>query len=139
MSREVILLNNHKKVIDISDMSSVAFFGNDYHFFPSRSPEFDISSDDYGGIVKYKGKPLGVIGVPSSVTGDDSIRVISLFNMDCDHPETGTESSRVVMRNSDGSFMSHTSEFTGPYWNSNNSGPTTYNPPFIDGWHDHNV
>ena len=139
MSREVILLNNHKKVIDISGMDSVAFFGNEYHFLPSRIQTFDISSDDYGGVVCFQGNPLGVIGVPSSVTGDDSIRVISLFNMDYDHPETGTESSRVTMRNSDASFIAYKTEFTGPYWDNNNSGPTTYNPPFIDGWHDHNV
>jgi len=58
--------------------------------------------------------------------------------MDYDHPETGTESSRVTMRNSDGSFLSHKSEFTGPYWDNSNY-RTDYTPPFVDGWHDHNV
>ena len=90
MSREVILLNNHKKVIDISDMGSIAFLGNDYHFFSSRIPTFDISSDDYGGIVTFKGKPFGVIGVPSSVTGDDSIRIMSVALMSGLNPKNGS-------------------------------------------------
>lgn len=142
MSRPVIIRNGNKSVLNVKDKSKkYIFFGNLYHqYFSSLNIlTFDISVNDYGGIVLYENNPIGVIGVPSSVTGDESIRIISIFNMTLDTPETGTSSTEYKMKNPDGSFLSHISEFTGPFWDNNNKGPTTYNPPFIDGWHDYNV
>jgi len=114
-----------------------AFLGDDNFIFKKISSSFDISVDDYGGVVIYKDNPIGVIGVPSSVTGDGSIRIISIFNMDPNLPEVGTTSDD-TFKCPDESFLNYNALFTGPYVDNNNS-LNSYNPPFVDGWHDHSV
>lgn len=141
MSRPVIIRNGSKSIQNISDKSDKLIeLGNQYHiYFNSLDiPCFDISIDDYGGVVTIKNKPIGVIGVPSSVTGDNSIRVISLFNMDYNNPDSGTSSTDLTMRHPDEYFLNYKSLFTGPRI-SNNNKVTSYTGTFVDGWHDHNV
>ena len=139
------MLNNHKKVIDISGMGSAAMFGDDYHFLPSRIPTFDLTSESIGGIVTYKNKPFGVVGVDASITGDGSIRIMSINNMSIKYLKTGTSS--LTFNDTYGNLMNcctHYNDFssTNPPLNtySNMSVPSTINSSnFEDGWARHKI
>ena len=95
MSRPVIIRNGSNPVINVKDKSEKLIrLGSQYHIYMKNLdiPTFDLSSESIGGIVTYKDKPFGIVGVDSTITGDNSIRVISLANMSGLHPKTGSTS-----------------------------------------------
>ena len=93
MSRPVIIRNGSNSVINVKDKTGKLIeFGNQYHvYFGSLDiPSFDLTSESIGGIVTYKNKPFGVVGVDSTITGDNSIRVISIALMSGNDPKNGS-------------------------------------------------
>lgn len=95
MSRPVIIKNGLKTVINVKDKDEKAMhFGHNYHlvFNDLKVYSFDVSDDSPGGIVTHKGNPFGIVGIPSSVTGDQSIRILSIHNMSIKTPDDGSDS-----------------------------------------------
>lgn len=93
MTRPVYILNKNKKVKDIGAQEKTVFFGSDYHFTAINIPTFDLTSENPGGIVTYKNQLFGVVVVPQSITGDNSIRIMSVPLMSGLHPQTGSYST----------------------------------------------
>lgn len=65
--------------------------GENYHFIPSRTPVFSLTSEQPGGIVTYKNKLFGIVAVPSSICGENSVRIISIPVMSIKTPKYGSK------------------------------------------------
>lgn len=148
MSRPVLIFNGSNKVKDFSGMGSCARIGNSYHFTPDRVHTFNLTSEDIGGIVTYKGNPFGVVGVPASITGDGSIRIMSIALMAIKNLKYGDTSGNP--NSTIGSLMNCCTRYdnygsTNPPLNSYISNyklslPTTINSSnFVDGWARHKI
>lgn len=93
MSRPILIRNGNKPIKNVKDKSEKLIeFGNQYHvYFGSLDiPSFDLTSESIGGIVTYKNKPFGVVGVDSTITGDNSVRVMSIALMSGNDPKNGS-------------------------------------------------
>jgi hypothetical protein len=95
MSRPVLIRNGNNSVKNIKDKTSkTVIFGNDYHVYlrSLEIPVFDLSSEQPGGIVTYNNKLFGIVVVPQTITGDNSIRIMAVPVMSGLHPSTGSYS-----------------------------------------------
>ena len=99
MSRPVIIRNGSKTVKNIKDNTSkTVIFGNNYHIYltSTETPVFTLSSEEPGGLVTYKNKLFGIVVVPQSITGDNSIRIMSAPLMSGLHPTDGSYSTSAI-------------------------------------------
>lgn len=149
MSRPVIIRNGASGVKNVKDKNEkLLMFGSQYHivFDSMLIASFDVSEDAPGGIVTYKGRPFGVVGVPSSITGDDSIRILSIHNMSIKTPDDGSDS--VDYRDTTDVVMfgatycpprwSVGANFTGTYYSQSKEYSTPLSSIYYcDGFHDH--
>lgn len=95
MSRPVLIRNGSNSVKNVKDKSEkLISFGNQYHIYMKSLdiPVFDLSSEQPGGIVTYNNKLFGIVVVPQTITGDNSIRIMAVPVMSGLHPSTGSYS-----------------------------------------------
>lgn len=95
MSRPVIIRKGRDSVKNVKDKTSkTMMFGNDYHIClrSLEIPAFTLSSEEPGGIVTYNNKLFGIVVVPQSITGDNSVRIMAVPSMSGLHPTEGSYS-----------------------------------------------
>lgn len=136
-----ILKGSNYKVKKISPEYKETYFGSSYHFINKDDfPIFTVSSETYGGIVKYKNNPIGVVTIPASITNDDSIRIVSIYNMSYTSPDTGTLNTE-TMKCPCGKFANYQSRFVNRF-DATQKTYTASNFPvksYQDGWVDYKV
>lgn len=147
MSRPILIRNGSSSVKNVKDKSEKLIeFGNQYHicFGSLDIPTFDLTSESIGGIVTYKNNPFGVVGVDSTITGDNSIRVMSIALMSGLHPKTGSMS--LTFSNDENivciCFQNNNYASTNPPLNTyeEKTIPSTINSSnFYDGWARHKI